>query len=43
MATKSPLQKILKRILHREDENKYNYESMKPLEKNRQEIRVALN
>jgi hypothetical protein len=42
MTTKSPLQNILKGILHREDENKNNHERMgniKPEEKHRQVIR----
>jgi hypothetical protein len=42
MTTKSPLQEILQRILHIEDESKQNYErtgSIKPREKKRQEIR----
>jgi hypothetical protein len=42
MTTKSPLQKILQEILHREDESKQNYErtgNIKPKEKNRQGIR----
>jgi hypothetical protein len=38
MTTKPPLQKILKGILHKEDENKQNHErigSIIPQEKNR--------
>jgi hypothetical protein len=46
MTTKPPLQKILKGLLHTEDENKHNHKrmgSIKPHEKNRQALRVALN
>jgi hypothetical protein len=42
MTTKPPLQKILKGILHREDENKHNHERMgimKSQDNNRQVIR----
>jgi hypothetical protein len=42
MITKPPQQKILKGILHKEDENKHNHERagcIKPHEKNRQELR----
>jgi hypothetical protein len=42
MTTKLPLQKILKGIIHKEDENKYIHErieSNKPQEKNRQVLR----
>jgi hypothetical protein len=42
MTDKSPLQKILKGILHLEDENKHSYERMgiiKSQEKNREVIR----
>jgi hypothetical protein len=42
MSTKSPLQKILQRILHTEDESKQNHEktgNTKPQEKKRQGIR----
>jgi hypothetical protein len=42
MTTKPPLQKILQRILHTENETKQNHESMgsiKPQEKKRQAIR----
>jgi hypothetical protein len=45
MNTKLPLQKILQGILHTEDESKQNHEQMgsiKPQEKKRQGIRVAL-
>jgi hypothetical protein len=42
MTTKPPLQKMLQRIQHKEDENKQKYkrmESIKPQEKKRQVIR----
>jgi hypothetical protein len=42
MTTKPSLQKILKGILHIEDENKHNHERtgiIKPQEKNRQALR----
>jgi hypothetical protein len=42
MTTKPPLQKILKGILYREDENKHNHKkiwSIKRHEKNRQALR----
>jgi hypothetical protein len=42
MTTKPPVQKILKRILRTEDENKHSHESkeiIKPQENNRQAIR----
>jgi hypothetical protein len=42
MTTKLPLQKILKGILHRENESKQNYKRMgstKPQEKKKQGIR----
>jgi hypothetical protein len=42
MTTKPPLQKILKGILHREEENKHNHKrkrSIKPHENNRQALR----
>jgi hypothetical protein len=42
MTTKPPLQKILKKILHTEDENKHNYEKVgiiKHQENSRQVIR----
>jgi hypothetical protein len=42
MTTEPPLQKILKGILHTEDENKHDHERMgiiKPQEKRRQVIR----
>jgi hypothetical protein len=42
MTTKPPLQKILKGILHREDESKDNHEkieNIKPQENNRQVLR----
>jgi hypothetical protein len=42
MTTKPPLQKILKRILHKEYENKHNHErteNIKPQERNRQVLR----
>jgi hypothetical protein len=42
MTTKSPLQNILKRILHTEDENKHDHKRMgniKPQEESRQVTR----
>jgi hypothetical protein len=45
MTTKPPLQKILKGILHTENESKQNHErtgSIKPQEKKKQRLRVAL-
>jgi hypothetical protein len=46
MATKSPLQKFLKRNLHPEDKNKHSVESMgiiKPQEKDASDYKVAQN
>jgi hypothetical protein len=45
MINKPPLQKILKEILHTEDENKHNYERMRNITTHRTDKyqRVALN
>jgi hypothetical protein len=41
MTTKSPLHRIMKKILHTDDENKHNHErtgTLKPHEKDRQTL-----